>query len=180
MKSSLSPLTVAFTGHRPEKMPFPEDPQNEMYRRFRAAEARTIRLLLGRGYTRFISGMARGFDLWTAEDVLALKARHPEVSLMCAVPFPGQANGWPSADRERWQFVLDCADEVVTTSPGYSSGCFFIRNRFMVDRADVIVGAYTTLTGGTGQTVRYALGQGKTVLCIDPETGDVRAENTST
>ncbi len=162
----MNPKTVAFTGHRPEKMPFPEDPANAAYNRFRAAEAETIRQLVERGYTRFVSGMARGFDLWTAEDVLALRSRRPELTLVCALPFPEQAVGWSPDDRARWQYVLDRADEVITVCPRYASTCFFTRNRVMVDMADLVVGAYDGLTGGTGYTVRYALSAGKTVLQI--------------
>ncbi len=168
--------TVAFTGRRPEKLPFPEDPCHAGYGTFRASEARVIRELYDRGYTRFISGMARGFDMWTAEDVLALRDRCPGIALVCALPFPGQASGWSEFDRARWQRVLDRADEVITVSPAYTSGCFYVRNRYMVDQADLVLGAYTDLSGGTGQTVRYALMKGRTVLCLDPRTGQVRRE----
>ncbi len=167
------PKTVAFTGYRPEKMPFVESPYDEGYRRFRESQAIMLRMLLDRGYTRFAVGMAQGFDTWVAEDVLALKAAHPEwgLSLYCAVPFPGQDAVWPAADRARYRAILARADEVVTVCPAYSRDCYFIRNRHMVDMADVLIAAYDGKRGGTQYTVRYAYGKGLRVICIHPETG---------
>ncbi len=162
--------TVAFTGYRPEKMPFPEDPSHEVYRRFRAAEARLIRQLADQGYTHFVSGMARGFDLWVAEDVLALRVRFPELKLICALPFPEQAAGWPSPEQMRWRAVCEQADEIVTVAPAYFGGCFYARNRYMVDRADLLVCAYDGRPGGTAYTVDYARKKGKPSIFIHPVT----------
>ena len=62
--------TVAFTGYRPEKMPFIENKKDERYVYFREQELKVINRLIERGYTHFISGVAMGFDTWVAEDVL--------------------------------------------------------------------------------------------------------------
>ncbi len=163
--------TVAFTGYRPEKMPFSEDLADPQYLRFRAAEARIIRMLAERGYTHFVTGLARGFDMWTAEDVLALKEEFPAVTLTCAIPFPGQADEWPAAERARYEAILARATDAVVLSETYSKGCFFARNRYMVDMADVVICAYDGRRGGTAYTVDYALTHGKRVIRIDPATG---------
>ncbi len=171
MNTDLSPpRTVAFTGYRPEKMPFPEDPAGEDYRRFRATEAKVIRRLFDLGYTRFVSGMARGFDLWVAEDVLALRARHPAIQLVCAIPFSGQSNGWAYDDRARWQAVREAADEVVILSDTVRRDAFFARNRYMVDMADVVVCAFDGKPGGTKYTVDYAAKAGKALILLSPAT----------
>ena len=163
--------TVAFTGYRPEKMPFSEHCDDARYLRFRAAEARIIRMLTERGYIHFITGLARGFDMWTAEDVLTLREEFPAITLTCAIPFPGQADEWPEADRVRYRAILDRATEEILLSETYSKGCFFTRNRYMVDHADVVICAYDGRRGGTAYTVDYALSQGKHVIRIDPATG---------
>ena len=65
--------TVAFTGYRPQKMPFTE--HDSLYQAFRDTEKKVITWLAKQGYTYFISGGADGFDLWVAEDVLALRQK---------------------------------------------------------------------------------------------------------
>ncbi len=167
-------LTAAFTGYRPEKMPFPEDIHNERYLRFRASEARILRMLVDRGYTRFISGLAMGFDTWMAEDVLALKEEFPALTLLCAIPFPEQDKTWREPDRARRRAILARADEVVTVSPFYTRDCYHARNRYMADRADALVAAYNGRGGGTAYTVNYAILHDRHVLCIDPATGEVQ------
>ena len=65
---------------------------------------------------------------------------------------------------------MTVADKAVITSEHYNRGCFFTRNRYMVDKADIVVCAYNGLDGGTAYTVDYALKKDKIVIQIDPET----------
>ena len=62
-------MVVAFTGYRPEKMPFSEDCKNRQYLEFRRTLSSLIDCLIKQGFTYFISGVARGFDTWVAEEV---------------------------------------------------------------------------------------------------------------
>ena len=91
--------TAAFTGHRRY--------DGECDDALRAV----VRELYGRGFRVFWSGMALGFDLAAAEAVLALRGELPGLRLCCAVPFPGQADRFPEADRLRYMRILDRADE---------------------------------------------------------------------
>ena len=159
---------VAFTGYRPEKLPFRERENDVAYLRFRKSLYRIIARLAELGYTEFISGVAMGFDTWVAEDVLRLKAENREVRLECAIPFPEQADKWRHADRVRRERILDAADEVVTVCEEYAKNSFFRRNRYMVDRSDVVVCCFDGKTGGTAYTVEYARRQGKIIIQINP------------
>lgn len=71
-----------FTGHRPEKLSMPED-------KIIAALEHAIRAAIEDGYQTFISGMARGVDLWAAEIVLRLRDAGEPVRLICASPYAG-------------------------------------------------------------------------------------------
>lgn len=166
-------MVVSFTGYRPEKMPFRENSRDTRYLAFRTTLNRVINRLIERNCTRFISGVARGFDTWAAEDILALRKQNPKLTLECAIPFPGQADMWKKSEQRRRYRILTSADYSVITSDHYSDACFFIRNRYMVDRADVVVCAFNGQSGGTAYTVEYALKQNKIVIQIDPETNAV-------
>ena len=165
--------TVAFTGYRPEKMPFEEDKKDEKYLRFREQELKVIKRLIERGYTHFVSGVAMGFDTWVAEDVLELQKKNPELHLECAIPCPDQDKRWDTSDQKRRRKILKHADESTTVCEHYSSSCFLTRNRYMVDKADVVVCAYDGQPGGTAYTVNYALKQNKIVIQINPTTAQV-------
>lgn len=96
-----------------------------------------------------------------------------KITLECVIPFPGQADSWEKADQRRRYNILTAADKTVITSEQYNRGCFFTRNRYMVDNADVVVCAFNGKSGGTAYTVDYALKQNKIVIQIDPETSEV-------
>ena len=159
--------TVAFTGYRPEKLPFREGDGVE-YLRFRKTLFSVIKRLCELGYDEFITGVAMGFDTWVAEDVLALKQEFPAVKLLCAVPFPEQAGKWSRADKLRRERIIESADSVTVTSPEYSKSCFFTRNRYMVDRSDVVVCCFDGQKGGTAYTVDYARKRGLAIVQINP------------
>ena len=76
-----------FTGHRPEKLQAPEDAVT-------AALEKEIRQAIADGFNVFITGMARGVDIWAAEIVLRLRDAGEAVRLICACPYQGFERGW--------------------------------------------------------------------------------------
>jgi uncharacterized phage-like protein YoqJ len=163
--------TVCFTGHRPEKLNFSEN--DSKYNILLQTINRVISRLYQLGYTRFISGMARGFDTWAAETVCNLKSKNQDVKLFCAIPFPNQATSWRAIDRQRWEAIKNCSDGEKIVSTSYNKGCFHARNRYMVDNSDVVVCFYDGSKGGTAYTVDYALKNNKIVVRIHPDTFEV-------
>lgn len=161
-------MVVAFTGYRPEKMPFSEDCKNRQYLEFRRTLSSLIDCLIKQGFTYFISGVARGFDTWVAEEVIGRRETNSNIYLECAVPFPGQADLWEEEDQRRRYKILVSADKAVVVSERYRRGCFFARNRYMIDKADLVVCAFNGQSGGTADTVKYALKHDKVVIQIDP------------
>lgn len=111
--------------------------------------------------------------LQVAEEILELRKGNKGIQIECAIPFPGQADSWEKTDQKRRYEILTATNEAVITSEHYNRGCFFTRNRYMVDNADVVVCAFNGKSGGTAYTVDYALKQNKIVIQIDPETSEV-------
>ncbi len=148
--------TVAFTGYRLKKIPFPEDESNIQYVAFQSKLSAVIKRLIERGYTDFISGVATGFDTWAAEAVISEKKNNKDKKLECAIPFSEQDRKWSYADKVRRKKILKQADVSTTVCEHYHKGCFFIRNEYMVDKAEVIICCFDGQSGGTAQTVGYA------------------------
>ena len=159
--------TCCFSGYRIEKMPF------------RAADTAAVQALCGaldravrdaaqRGYTRFLSGMSTGFDLWAAEAVLRAREHWP-VELLCAVPFDRQADSYPAAWKRRFNACLLAADRVYALSRTYYAGCYAARNQFMVDASSLLICYFDGRPGGTAQTVRMAEQAGLTIVNLAVE-----------
>ena len=149
--------TVAFTGHRPEKLPWgtnDNSPEGALFK-FRLREA--LEYLIGRGYVNFLSGAARGFDTIAAEIVISLREVYPWVRLTVVLPCADQAVRWNAEDKRRWENIVHNSDHVETLAPVYDKSCIFRRNRYLVDNADLVLAAYHKgSSGGTAMTVDYA------------------------
>ena len=78
--------TCCFTGHRPSKLPWGTREEDPRCVDLKGRIAAALEEEYAAGVRHFISGMARGADLYFAEAVLALKERCPDVLLECARP----------------------------------------------------------------------------------------------
>ena len=135
----------AFTGHRPQRLPFGADEADERCIQLkRVLREQIIRLIEEDGTSYFITGMAMGIDMYAAEIVLDLKARYPDLQLECAIPYEEQAMRWTNALRERYYDIASKCDKETMLQTRYSSGCFQRRNRYMVDQADSPVICFIT------------------------------------
>ena len=140
---------VCFTGHRPEKLNINE---KEVKKKLRDA----IRKSVEEGYTTFISGMARGVDMWAAEIVIEERKKNDEIKLICAPPFEGFEKSWSFVEKCRYSSILKRSDYIKYVCEHYSSQCFQIRNVWMVDHSSRVIAAYNGESGGTRNTIKYA------------------------
>ncbi len=159
---------VAFTGYRPQKMPFGFDENDPRCVDFKKRLRDTIECLIVYGYRHFISGGAMGMDMFAAETVLELKKQYPEILLEMVSPFDSQASKWAPEYRKRHDALFDRADIVTATGHEYTRSCMFTRNRYLVNNADMLLAAYDGQPGGTQMTVQYARQMGVQVCCIRP------------
>ena len=140
---------VCFTGHRPEKL---KQSESVIVKALETA----IKEAIADGKNVFISGMARGGDIWAAEIVLRLRKEGANVKLICASPYEGFERGWSSEWQQRYNTVLEAADLVRFISPGYSRSCFQIRNEWMVDHSSLVIAVFNGQPSGTKNTIDYA------------------------
>lgn len=148
-------MKCAFTGHRQ----MDENLNEELF--MRALE----RLVADCGADTFYCGMARGFDLFAAQKIIALKKRYA-LRLVACIPFGGQIDTMKGRDRELYEETLENCDEVVVLSAEYYPGCMYLRNRYMVDNADVVIAHFNGAKGGTMYTLSYAKKNKKSIIII--------------
>ena len=150
--------SVCFTGHRdisPELIPEIREKLNML-----------LIQLIEKGYTDFYNGGAIGFDMLSAEAVLSLKATYPHIRLHIIVPCANQSKRWSIGNIERYEKIINAADEVKCLSPVYFQGCMQVRNRYMVDNSSLCIAYLERDTGGSAATAKYAEKQGKKVINI--------------
>jgi len=162
--------TCCFTGHRPDKLPWGEDEADPRCLRLKRAVARAVEDAYVSGIRHFISGMARGVDLYCAEAVLELREAEPDILLECARPCETQADSWPAAEQARYRSILDRCDYETLVQHHYDRFCMLRRNRYMADRSHRLIAVYNGMPkGGTYQTLLYAMKKGLTTRILDLE-----------
>ncbi len=171
--------TCAFTGHRPEGFIFGYDEENPFCTAVKNAIARQIGFLYDDGCRRFMTGCALGVDMWAGEAAVALREEKGDIEIVAAVPFKGHENSWTDEQKKRYRTLLENCDEVLVLSERYKKDAFLARDRYLVENADVILAVYDTMKpkSGTGYTVRYAMGQDKPIIILDPKTLDEERRN---
>ena len=162
--------TCCFTGHRPDKLPWGEEESDPRCVRLKRAVAQAVEGAYVSGVRHFITGMARGIDLYCAEAVLALREAERDITLECARPCETQADSWPAGERERYRSILERCDYETLVQHHYDRFCMMRRNRYMVDRSGLLIAVYNGVPkGGTFQTLAYAMKKGLAVHTIDLE-----------
>ena len=151
---------VCFTGHRPEKLT--RDEKSVM-----KELEEEIRKAIAEGLNVFITGMARGVDIWAAQIVLMLRDEGLDVRLVCACPYEGFERKWSQEWQKAYQEILATADFVKYICNGYSLGCFQTRNEWMVNHSARVIAVYNGENGGTKNTMDYATKVGVPVVRIE-------------
>lgn len=149
-----------FTGHRPEKL-------NNSENKVKMALREQINQAVRDGFTVFITGMARGVDLWAAEIVLDLRKRNQQIKLICAIPHEGFETRWSQDWKQRYRHVLNEADLTRIINKGYYPGVYQVRNEWMVNHSARVIAVFNGQPSGTKNTIDYAHRQGVPVIQIE-------------
>ena len=160
-------ITCCFTGHRPVRLPWSSNEQDERCRKLKEQIGEKLDEFYARGYRHFLCGMAIGCDMYFAEAVLALREDHPDVRLEAVIPFGDQPGRWNERQRRRYNSLIDRADRVTVLQTAYTSDCMMRRNRWMVERSSVLLACYDGRPGGTMNTILCAERSGLRVILIE-------------
>ncbi len=144
-------LSCAFTGHRK----ISEDFEKETLRK-------AIKELLEQGCEIFYCGMAYGFDLLCCE-ILNSFRKEFSFQIVACIPCQGQEKGFSFEDKILYEKMCEACDKKIILHDRYVIGCMQERDRYMVDRADVVLAYINNYKSGTGYTVNYAKNKGKKI-----------------
>lgn len=157
-------MICCVTGHRPAGFPFPRVNTNPLYIDYYVKLSNDIEKLIWMGYDTFITGMADGADMDFANMVMMYKRTYQDISLEADLPFPTTPVKRVTPYHASRNSILMSCDNTHIISDHYFQGCMDQRNRFMVDRADMVYAIWNgERHGGTWNTIKYAKSKDKPI-----------------
>ena len=158
-------ISVSFTGHRPEKLPWGWDESSPECVDFKARLANEIEKAYSEGARFFLSGMADGVDLYAAEAVLELAKTRPDMKLIAVFPY-----GFGDSVRKR--NIAGRAFAVVSICEYYKRECFMERNAYLIRHSQTVICGYSgESAGGTAATMRMAQRLGRRLTVVYTKRG---------
>ena len=122
-----------------------------------------------KGIRIFYTGMASGFDLWSADTVLELRACGicPQAQLITVEPYSGHGNSIRMPhERKLYEKILHESQINIILSDRYYDGCYLKRNDYMLENAGEVICYYDGQKGGTRYTINHAQYKGLKVINI--------------
>lgn len=147
--------TVAFIGHRIiDKFSFVEKKLERIVRE----------LIQSKPYIDFLVGRDGDFDTIASSSVIRIKKQlfDANSSLIWVMPYE------TAEYRDNKKSFMAYYDEIelcMDSASGHFKGAIQKRNRYMVDRADLLI-CYVERDGGAFRTMKYAIKTGKKVINI--------------
>jgi uncharacterized phage-like protein YoqJ len=180
-------ITIAFTGHRPDKLDGYE--WNTLFKGYlKIIISNTVVheiLNKHRGEdVRFIFGGALGIDQMAFDVMYKLQSLRigdltPKWTYEIAIPCLHQPNAWSAVDRKRYDSQLRLANVLTYVDTldeykifGVPENVYYEeklqeRNKYMVDQCDYLVAVWDGSKGGTANCVRYAKKHNKEIIRIN-------------
>ena len=137
----------------------------EIRRRLSAA----VEDLLERGVYHFVQGLTSDFDVLSAQTLLQLKEKHPQLKLEIMMPCRDYQNRWSNSMRPACEEILSQCDETVYMFESLRRGDLHKYNSEMINRCRYCLCRLTRISGTTCEMVRYARKTGRVVINISEQ-----------
>ena len=162
-----SALSVSFSGHRPDRLPGKGDPNTPEAQKLVAALRERIESAIGRGKVYFLHGAMAGFDIFAAEQVIALKEQYPQIQLVTVAPyrthFYTKEKCWTPDWVKRAKAVFELTDIGLSLENEYRSGIYYKRNDVLIEYSSELICYWDGGNGGTKYTHDKAESKGLTI-----------------
>lgn len=154
-------MILSATGHRPDKIGGYILPNPIYLHVCREIE----RVLIKEKPEKVLSGMAQGSDQY-----FAMVAHKLGIPFVAVIPFENQESKWPEASQKTYRLLRKlAAEEIIVSSGGYASFKMQVRNEYLVDHCDKLVGIWNRDTfGGTYNCLQYAKSINREIVLINP------------
>jgi hypothetical protein len=106
-----------------------------------------------------VSGLAPGWDTAVADAAVSLG-----VPLIAALAYRGQADDWPDAARQKHTDLVAAAHETYVYAEAKEHGCYTRRDRWVLERGEIVLALWSGVDGGTARAVAHASKLGKPIV----------------
>lgn len=169
-------MIICITGHRPNGLPreYGYNLNNEAWSKLKEYIKVTIeecyKYATPNEELTLVTGMALGVDTAFWEAGAKLRKSNKNIKIEAVVPFVGQEKKWTLESQKQYKQMLSESDKVTIVSEGgFATYKMMARNRYMVNKSDIVIAVICKETGGTAQCVKYAKEHNKVVIEINPQ-----------
>lgn len=106
-----------------------------------------------------VSGLAAGWDTAVAE--AAIKEG---ISLVSALAYRGQADHWPEDAKRQQDRLIEKSSHVYVYADEKEHGCYSRRDKWVLDRADMVLALWSGVDGGTARAIAHAQERNKPIV----------------
>lgn len=158
-------MTIAFTGHRPNKLGFEYG--------YKGPTTAYVREKMEYYINLYKPKIIKNGGALGADFISSIIAIHLGIPLSIYVPCLHQDTKWSKEDKRLYKYILDHATHIewVSKMP-YFKGCMNRRNIAMIDSLiepdDHVIGVYNGSSGGTADCLAYAESLHKNIDIINP------------
>ena len=151
--------TVSFFGHRYIENPFQIEARLDII---------IEKLIREHEYVEFLVGRNGDFDQYVSSAVCRAKKKYRDDNNFLVLVLPYPTAEYQNND-EYFEEYYDEIEICQASAKAHFKGAMQIRNREMVDRADLIVCCIDHQSGGAYQTIQYAQKQNKKIINLATE-----------
>lgn len=113
--------------------------------------------IIKKGFSLFLVGMAKGFDLLCFNILLELKKENSDIKICAVIPCAEQEKYYSSNEKKEYYNFLEQADFIAKEEKPYFKGCMLKRNDYMLENCSLLYAYYKeTGRGGTLYTINGA------------------------
>lgn len=155
-------MIVGITGHRPNKLGNDYDLTSPLILKIKKSIILYINHVQA---TALVSGMALGIDTLFANIAIEMS-----IPLIAAIPDASQADRWPKQSQTIYYRLLDKALRVVNVSgkTNFKIEHLQLRNIWIVESVNTLIGVHDGSTGGTFNCLQYAALMKRHTYIINP------------
>lgn len=164
--------TCCVTGLTPMSLPFGFDEENALAFALREVLQQEIEKVIESGCTRFLTGMEWGVEIICAEIILKLKEQHPQVHLVCILPYEEQAAKWNEEYRDRYFDILERSNDMKLISTRFTSDCYRLRDEYIVQHSNRILAVLDDEKNEIVSLVEKAIRKGMDTVILNPSSLD--------
>jgi uncharacterized phage-like protein YoqJ len=167
----------AFTGHDLSLMDYGYNEEEPLCVMTKQAMKSQMLALYDSGVNTFYSDCELGVGLWGAELALELMGEHPDIELICVIPYEEQPRRWHECFRDRYYTVLEKSTYNELISTQLTDKSYRQCGKFLVDHAEHLIAVCendkVVCMEIAAYTVAYAKRKGRQIIYINPETAEI-------